>query len=277
MAARVTHAEPPADVVAALRAAGCVFAEDEARLLVEAAGPPAAVDPGRLAALVARRVAGEPLEQVLGWAEFRGLRIEVEPGVFVPRRRTGLLVEAALDVAAGLTGDLVAVDLCCGTGAVGAALAAELRAAGRQHLELHAADLDPAAVRCAARNLAGVGQVHAGDLYGALPTRLRGQVDLLVANAPYVPTSAIAEMPREARDHEPATALDGGTDGLDLHRRIASDAAAWLSARGHLLIETSRGQAPRTAAAMARGGLEPVVRTDDDLDGTVVVGRRPQP
>lgn len=264
--------EPPTDVVAALRGAGCVFAEDEARLLVEAAD-----DPGQLATLVARRVAGEPLEQVLGWAEFRGLRIAVTPGVFVPRRRTGLLVEEALRLAAGLAGHLVAVDLCCGSGAVGAALAAGLRARGRAaDLELHAADVDPVAVACSAQNLTGIGQAHAGDLYAALPAHLRGRVDLLLANAPYVPTDAIGAMPREARDHEPTTALDGGADGLDLHRRIAADAVTWLSPRGHLLIETSRAQAAGTAAAMRRAGLSPQVVTDDDLDGTVAVGGRPQ-
>ena len=110
---------------------------------------------------------------------------------------------------------------------------------------MHAADVDPAAVACARRNLP---PVYQGDLYAALPERLRGRVDLLVVNAPYVPTAAIATMPPEARDHEPRVALDGGADGLDVQRRVAADAPAWLRPGGALLIETGADQAPRTAA-----------------------------
>lgn len=193
---------PVDGVVTRLRAAGCVFAEDEARLLVAAAGAP--TSPAVLAVLVERRAAGEPLEQILGWAEFCGLRVAVEPGVFVPRRRTALLVREA----AALAGPgAVVVDLCCGSGAVGAALLA------RHQVELYAADIDPTAVRW---NIGARGRVLEGDLDGPLPPTLRGRVDVLVANAPYVPTRAIATMPAEARDHEPRTALDGGPDGLDI-------------------------------------------------------------
>lgn len=239
-----------------LRAAGCVFAEDEARLLVAAASGPA-----ELERMVARRVAGLPLEQILGWAEFCGLRIAVEPGVFVPRRRTEFLVQEAVAL-----GGAVVVDLCCGSAAVGAAIAAALGP-----IELHAADVDPVAVACARRN---VPVVHEGDLFGALPDDLRGRVDLLAVNAPYVPTDAIATMPPEARDHEARVALDGGPDGLDVQRRVADGAAAWLAPHGHLLVETSRGQAPATAAAFAAAGLVPRVATSDELDATVVIGCR---
>jgi release factor glutamine methyltransferase len=249
---------PLTAVVARLRAAGCVFAEDEAALLLEAASG-AALD-----ALVARRVTGEPLEQVLGWAEFCGRRFVVEPGVFVPRRRTELLVREA--VALAWPGAVV-LDLCCGTGAVGAAVAAAV--AG---VELHAADVDPAAVRCARRNVDGA--VHRGDLYAALPAALRGRVDVLVANAPYVPTGEIGLMPPEAREHEARVALDGGTDGLDVQRRVAAGAPDWLAPGGSLLIETSRRQAPATLAACAAAGLAGRLVTDDDLAGTVVVAER---
>ncbi len=245
-------------VVARLRAAGCVFAEDEARLLAQA--------PGDLDALVARRVAGEPLEALLGWAEFRGLRIVVEPGVFVPRRRTAFLVEQALAFARP---GGVAVDLCCGTGAVGAALAAAVPG-----LVVHAADVEPAAVACARRNLPP-DRVHAGDLYAALPAELRGRVGVLAVNAPYVPTAAIATMPPEARDHEPRVALDGGPDGLDVHRRVAAGAPDWLAPGGALVVETSERQAAGTAAAIGAAGLAAHVARDDDLDATVVVGRAP--
>ncbi|WP_138733003.1 putative protein N(5)-glutamine methyltransferase [Modestobacter excelsi] len=248
-----------ATVVARLRAAGCVFAEDEAALLLEAGGD--------LDALVARRVAGEPLEQVLGWAEFCGLRFAVAPGVFVPRQRTRLLVQEAVALARP---GAVVLDLCCGTGAVGVAVAAAVGS-----VDLHAADVDPAAVSCARRN--GAGSVYEGDLYDPLPAALRGRVDVLVANAPYVPTGEIALMPPEARDHEARAALDGGDDGLDVQRRVVAGAPDWLAPGGALLIETSRGQAAGTLAAVRAAGLTGRVVTDEDLAGTVVVAVRARP
>jgi release factor glutamine methyltransferase len=248
-------------MISRLRVAGCVFAEDEARLLTAQARTPDELD-----RLVADRVAGRPLEQVLGWASFAGLRVAVEPGVFVPRRRTELLVRAAGELVG--TGS-VAVELCCGSGAVSMALAAAVPG-----LALHAVDLEPAAVRCARQNLAGAAaEVLRGDLFVPLPSSLRGGVDLVVANAPYVPTEAIALMPPEARDFEPQSALDGGPDGLDVQRRIIAEAPDWLAAGGHLLIETGRRQAPVTAALMTAAGLSPRVLTDDELDATAVLGR----
>jgi release factor glutamine methyltransferase len=225
----------------------------------------AAPAPADLAAMVDRRVAGLPLEYVIGWVEFCGLRISIDPGVFVPRHRTEFLVgQAAARAAPGA----VVVDLCCGSGAIGAALAAAVGT-----IELHAADIDPAAVRCAERNLATTsGHVYQGDLFDPLPSSLRGRVDVLVANVPYVPTDAIALLPREARLYEPEAALDGGADGLDLARRVAAGAAAWLAPGGHLLVETSAGQAPRAVEIFARDGLIPEVVTLNDLEATVVIG-----
>jgi release factor glutamine methyltransferase len=247
-------------VVAALRAAGCVFAEEEAELILATAQTQ-----DELAAMVERRVAGLPLELVVGWAEFRGLRIAVEPGVFVPRRRTEFLVEQALAQAPDAT---VVVDLCCGSGAVGAALATAL---GR--VELHAADIDPAAVRCARGNVAAVGgHVHAGDLFEALPRELRGRVDILAANVPYVPRDEIGLLPAEARDHEPLAALDGGADGLDVLRRVAAQAARWLAPGGCVLAETSRGQAPTAVEAFTRGDLTARLAVSEELYANVVIG-----
>ena len=259
----MTAARPDeAAVVARLRAAGCVFAEDEARLLMDAAPTPAGV-----AALVDRRVAGFPLEHVLGWVEFCGLRIAVDPGVFVPRRRTEVLVREASSLARR---GAVVVDLCCGTGALGVALAAAVGA-----VELHAADLDPVAVACARRNVAAVGgSVHTGDLFDALPRTVRGRVDVLLANVPYVPSSGIGSMPREARDHEPRSALDGGGDGLDVARRVAAGAPEWLTAGGSLLFETSASQAPVAVDVVERCGMRARVVSDDELGATVVVGAR---
>lgn len=245
-----------------LRAAGCVFAEDETRLLLDAAATDA-----ELAVMVERRICGEPLEVVVGWAEFCGLRIAVDPGVFVPRRRTELLVAEAAALAR--PGSVV-LDMCCGSGAVGVAVAAAVG-----EVELHAAELDPAAVRCARRNVGEAGQVHEGDLYAALPATLRGRVDVLVANAPYVPTASVALMPPEARLHEPLVALDGGGDGLDVARRVVADAPGWLVAGGAVLVETSERQAPRLVDAVAGAGLVPRVATCDELGATVVVGAAP--
>jgi release factor glutamine methyltransferase len=246
-------------VVSRLRAAGCVFAEDEARLLVEAAATPADLD-----VLVARRVSGLPLEQVLGWAEFLGLRIALEPGVFVPRRRTQLLARHATTLARPGT---VVVDLCCGSGAVGAALYAAVPG-----IELFAVDIEPAAVRCARRNITGA--VYEGDLYTPLPDSVRGRVAVLVANAPYVPSDAVDLMPPEARLYEPLVALDGGTDGLDVLRRVIAGAPSWLAPGGHLLFETSTRQSAAAVDTVTAAGLTPAVVTDEDLGATVVSGRQ---
>ncbi|TDD68239.1 putative protein N(5)-glutamine methyltransferase [Jiangella aurantiaca] len=246
------------EVVAQLRAAGCVFAEDEARLIRETATTPADVE-----AMVVRRVAGEPLEHVLGWAEFAGLRVAVAPGVFVPRHRSELLVDLARQ---RVRPGSVVVDLCCGTGALGLAVVA-----ATEGVELHAADVDPVAVACARRNVEPAGRLHEGDLYDALPGELRGRVDVLLASPPYVPTEAIALMPPEARDHEPRTALDGGGDGLALVRRIAAGAPRWLSGDGVVLIEMSAAQAAAAVDAVKDAGLAAHALHDDEGEATVVV------
>jgi release factor glutamine methyltransferase len=254
-------AVPGDELVATLRAAGCVFAEDEARLLREQA-----TTPDELASMTARRVAGQPLEHVLGWAEFAGLRVAVEPGVFVPRHRSEFLVDQAVAAAPRAR---VAVDLCCGTGALGAALLARLG-----DVELHAADVDAAAVRCARRTLAGRGHVHLGDLFAALPASLRGRVDLLVASTPYVPSAAVRLMPPEAREHEPMGALDGGSDGLAVVRRLVAEAPAWLAPGGVVLVETSAAQCEAARAAMTAAGLDAALLADDEGESTTVRGRR---
>ena len=246
------------DVVRRLRAAGVVFAEEEARLLAEAASGPA------LVALVGRRVAGEPLEPLLGWAAFDGLRVPVDPHVFVPRRRTELLAREAAGLAE--PGSVV-LDLCCGTGAVGLAIATRVPG-----VLLHAADLEHAAVVNARRTLAPVGgRVWEGDLFDVLPDGLR--FDVIAVNAPYVPTERIADMPREARDFEPHVALDGGGDGLDVHRRVVAAVRTWLAPGGAVLIETGRTQAAWTALLLQRAGLDASIESDDEIDGTVAIGR----
>lgn len=309
-------------LVARLRAAGCVFAEDEAALLLAAA-----TDADHLESLVTQRIAGFPLEHLLGWAEFRGLRVAVGPGVFVPRQRTSFLVEQAIalgrsmirpPVSAGIAhhstagktvagttiaaartaagehqpvrprtlthlvettvahadSTLIALDMCCGCGALGLAFAKEIAEEGIR-VELTAADIEPAAVACARENLGVVGAlVVEGDLFDAVPADLRGRVHILLANTPYVPSEDIAWMPPEARDHEPRRALDGGADGLDVLRRIATVAGEWLCAGGHLLVEESEEQAPVAAGIMREYGLSARIVECEDMGATVVIGTR---
>lgn len=245
-------------VVARLRAGGCVFAEEEAELLCAAAATSDELDE-----LVSRRVSGEPLEYILGEVEFGELKLTIEAGVFVPRRRTELLARTAASAAG--SGDVL-VDLCCGCGAVAAAVAARVPG-----VAVHAVDVDEAAVHCARRNVPG--DVYLGDLYGPLPSALRGLVAVVTGNAPYVPTEALATMPVEARSYEPRIALDGGADGLDVLRRIVTGAPDWLRPGGWLFVESSRAQAPLLVSQMTSVGFEATVRTDDEIGGTVVVGQ----
>lgn len=257
----------PDEVVASLRSAGCVFAEKEAGLMLAQAT--SAED---LAQMVERRRAGEPLEQILAWVEFCGHRVALDAGVFVPRQRSRLLVKAAASLAATACqgrGRPVVVDLCCGSGAIGLSVVASMAGA-----DLVASDLDPAAVACARRNVAAVGgEVYTGDLFDALPVRLQGRVDLLLASPPYVPTDSLRLLPREAREHEPRTALDGGWDGLDVTRRIAAGARPWLAPGGHLLVELGRIQGAAGAALLSDQGYATSVAVSEDDEGTVVVAR----
>jgi release factor glutamine methyltransferase len=248
-------------IIDLLRSEGCIFAEVETQLLISHAG---SIDD--LMKMVEIRASGVPLEYVLGFTKFCGLRIEVERGVFVPRKRTEFLVQQA--VALTQNGDIV-VDLCCGSGAVGAALATDLN-----RIVLHSVDIDPIAVKCSSRNITNLaGHVYQGNLYDALPHTLRGRVNIIVANAPYVPMDAIHLLPQEARLFEPKVALDGGKDGLDLQRKVAEEAPQWLASGGQLLVETSKMQAAQTFEIFANAGLITKIARNEELDATVVIGK----
>jgi len=244
-----------------------VFAEEEAELLLaEARG-----EQRSLESMVSRRESGEPLEYVIGWAELAGVRVAVVPGVFVPRERSAPLVaEAIVELRRRRLKRPIVVDLCCGTGAIGAAIATAV-----PEVELHAADLDGDAVSLARRNLAPfAAAVHRGDLLDALPADLRGRIDLIAANSPYVPSAELGLMPREARLYEPPWALDGGADGLDPLRRIAIDAPDWLAAGGSVLVEAATDGAEEGAEAFAAAGLRARVVRSEELEVAVVVGSR---
>lgn len=244
-----------------LRAAGCVFAEDEARLLADT------FSGAELERAVVRRVHGEPLEQILGFAQFGELRVRLLPGVFVPRQRSLVLVDAAM---AGLPATATALDLCCGSGALGALVAARAPSA-----TVYAADVDPVAVRCARLNLPA-DRVFEGDLFGAVPQALRGRLDVVLAHAPYVPTGRIALMPPEARDHEHRVALDGGPDGLDLLRRVLHDVPSWLEPGGRVLFECAPAQREEACDLAVGAGLAAEVVVDDEVGALVVVGSNPR-
>lgn len=251
-----------AAITAALRESGSVFAEEEGQLLLEAFDSPI-----ELAHSVEQRISGVPLQLILGWAEFYELRVGIESGVFIPRLRSEFLVDQALSVCQA---NSIVVDLCCGSGAIGMAMISSL-----PDIVLYASDSDPTAVQCARRNITSFGgQVFEGDLFSALPDEIKGWIDVLVANAPYVPTGAIDLMPREAREYEPRETLDGGVDGLDVHRRIAREADKWLAYGGHLIVETSEDQAEVMAAIFALNGMEAKIASSNDYDATVVMGRK---
>ena len=210
-------------LVERLRAAGCVAAEEEADEMLAAT-----TDPTTLDQWVARREDGEPLAWIVGATTFCGIRLRIDPGVYVPRPQTEDLARRA--VALLPTGGR-ALDLCTGAGAIAAHLAATDPTA-----TVIGTDLDERAARCARRN--GVTSVVA-DL--AEPFRRTARFDVMTAVAPYVPTAAIALLPSDVQRHEPLLALDGGDDGLDLVRRVVRAAGELLRPGGHLLVEVGAG------------------------------------
>jgi release factor glutamine methyltransferase len=241
-----------AELARVLAAAGCVAAEEEAAMLVEAAG---AEDGAALDAMVARRVTGEPVEWIVGWAPFCGLRVALGPGVYVPRVQTEVLARRAMAIAgASSAPDLVAVDLATGCGAIAVAMRSVASAAAT----IIATELDPLAGAWAKRN--GV-DVVVGDLDE--PLHLPARVDVMTANVPYVPTSAIPLLPRDVVAFEPRLALDGGPDGLDVVRRVAAAASRCLRDGGVLLVEIGPSQADGAAAIL---GDACTFHRDDDGD-----------
>jgi len=235
-----------AAVAERLAASGCVAAfEEAADLLV------AAPDQATLEAWLHRREQGEPLAWITGKVVFCGLALHVAPGVFVPRSQTEELARRAATL---LPGRGRALDLCCGVGAVAAHLMAHVPTASVVGL-----DVDERAAACAQRN--GVSAVVA-DV--AEPLRDDPGFDVITAVAPYVPTGAIRLLPSDVLRFEPRLALEGGTDGLDLVRRVVAAAGRLLRPGGWLLVEVGGDQDLALSSTLAAAGLDSVVRWRDD-------------
>ncbi|HEX9969296.1 MAG TPA: HemK/PrmC family methyltransferase [Acidimicrobiales bacterium] len=244
-----------------LRAAGFVAAEDEAAELVAAA---ASADD--LAAMVARRLAGEPTAWITGRTTFLGIPLHIEPGVYVPRWKTEALARHAL---AHLSPGGFAVDLGTGCGAIAAFLAHHAHAA-----RVVATDIDPRAVACARRN--GV-EAFAGDLFDPLPRELQGHVDVIASVPPYVPEPMLAFLARDVVAHEPRGALEGGADGLDVAARIVDAAPRWLRPGGALVVEVGVDQVAALTVRMADAGLvvhEVLYDGDGDASGVCAASER---
>lgn len=248
-------------LVALLGEAGCVApGEEAAELLLAAAG-----DGVWLGTAVARRLQGEPLAWICGSAEVDGLRLRIEPGVYVPRRWQTPAVAAR--AAALLPDGGTAVDLCTGAGTIAALLTRAVPSA-----TVLATELDPVAVRCARSN--GVAVVE-GDLFDPLPAPLHGAVDVVTAVAPYVPTHALPLLPPDTLAHEPVGALDGGSDGLAVVRRIAVEADRWVHPGSWLVLELGPAQVPAAAAVLcAAGWRDRGIVEDPEGDACGVVAQR---
>ncbi|HMK80923.1 MAG TPA: peptide chain release factor N(5)-glutamine methyltransferase [Xanthobacteraceae bacterium] len=272
--AAMTVAEARRALAASLRAAGLETPELDARLLLghalsldhaalvaASARPLTATESAQVAALAARRRAGEPVARIVGRREFWGLRLAVTPAVLVPRPETETVVELALSLIGDRGQALRLADLGTGSGAILLALLSELPQASGVGTDLSAEAL--AVARANARNLRLEGRASfvESDYGGALA----GPFDLVVSNPPYVASRDIATLDIEVRAHDPALALDGGADGLNAYRRIAADAARLIGG-GHLVVEIGAGQEREVENLFVARGLA-VTAFRHDLSG----------
>lgn len=237
----------------ARRLLGAVLGIDELALYLELQRPVDAEVSTRFHALVERRAIHEPVQYLLGYEEFRGLRIAVTPEVLIPRPETEGLVERALELLADRTGAIVA-DIGTGSGAIACALAS-----ARPDLEVLAVDQSLGALTVASENVRGLGlaarvRLLAGDLLGPLSS-LGGSLDMVIANPPYLPSGIIPTLPVEVERFEPHLALDGGPDGLRVLRRLVAQAPRFLRPGAWLLMEIGEEQAGSLASLIAAEGF----------------------
>ncbi len=238
-----------------LAQAGFVAADEDADDLIAAAGD----DDDRLEALVGRRLTGEPIAWITGHTYFAGLRVRVDPAVYVPRWQTEPLAERAAE---RLPADGVAIDVCTGCGAV-----AMVMAAARPAARVVGVDIDERAVANARAN--GV-EAYASDLFTAVPDELRGGVDVVVGVVPYVPTPALGLLQRDTFTFETPLAYDGGADGAGILRRVVRECRRFLKPGGALLLELGGDQADMLGDDLARRGfhdIEVLVDQEDDVRG----------
>jgi release factor glutamine methyltransferase len=234
----------------------------------------------RFLALIDRRRSGEPLQYLLGWEEFRGLRLRVTPAALIPRPETELLVEWALEVlserrcdAEPLGPPRLVVDLGTGSGAIALALAAACPG-----VTIYAVDLAPGAVALARENASALGladrvQLLQGDLFAPLGP-LTGAVDLMISNPPYIPAEAIQRLPAEVRDYEPHEALDGGPEGMTFHRKIIAGAPSFLRREGWLLLEMGENHSGPLGRLLAATGFQEIEVRKDLSGADRMIGAR---
>ena len=228
----------------------------------------------RFDTLVRRRAGGEPMAHILGWTEFRGLRIRVRPGAFVPRQSSEFMVEQATRRLRGRKRP-IAVDVATGIGPIALAIAAAVRRA-----EVHGTDISAEAVTQARRNARDLGlrnvEFHVGDMFASLPAGIRGKADVITAHAPYVPKGELSALPLEVRGFEPEDTLtDHSEHGLGMLTRIAEEAPEWLRPNGWVLFEVSPDFARAVRGLLVRHGYRDVKSTKGWPEVTrVIVGRR---
>ncbi len=223
---------------------------------------------------VKRRAAGEPLQYVTGEMPFRHIVVRVEPGVFIPRPETEILVDVALDAIAGVAAPLV-LEACTGSGCIACAIATE-----RPDARVVATEISPRSAAVALENASRLGvagrvTVVECDLFAGVPAELRGSVDVVVSNPPYIPSADLPDLPAEVLGHEPHLALDGGADGLDVVRRIAEQALGWLAPGGVLAMEIDESCGETASKGVGEWYQEVSVIRDLAGRDRVVVGRKP--
>jgi release factor glutamine methyltransferase len=244
---------------------------DAAQLIARGGEPLSELAATAFHAHLERRLAGEPVARILGAKEFWGLSFGLSAATLVPRPDTEILVEAALELAAGREVGLSICDLGTGSGAILVALLKELPQAHGVATDISAEALAIAKENAERHGVAGRMRFEAVDFADGP----EGPFDIVVANPPYVRSADIAGLAAEVRDHDPRPALDGGPDGLSAYRKIAGRADALLGEEGALVLEVGAGMGKAVAALLRAAGLDEIeVRTDLSGGARVLVARR---